>query len=151
MLDPISPVFQPRVARYALPWVSRRSWSLPWKRVFPYSKTDPQKIGKVSVKHNVIPFHGRDQNNTLCLTNTFLINKYEYHLPLYRQAKMFRDHFGVDLSRKTMGCWVEQAAELLKRVYRAIREDLLRGNYLQADENPIRYLEPDVKGKSQQG
>ena len=50
-----------------------------------------------------------------------------------------------------MGCWVEQAAELLKPVYRAIREDLLRGNYLQADETPIRYLDPDVKGKSQQG
>jgi transposase len=80
-----------------------------------------------------------------------LINKYEYHLPLYRQEKMFRQQFGVELSRKTMGYWAEQAAELLKPVYRAIREDLLRGSYLQADETPIRYLEPNVKGKSQQG
>ena len=80
-----------------------------------------------------------------------LVNKYEYHLPLYRQEKVFRQQFGVELSRKTMGCWVEQAAELLKPVYRSIREDLLRGNYLQADETPIRYLDPDVKGKSQQG
>jgi transposase len=80
-----------------------------------------------------------------------LVSKYEYHQPLYRQEKMFLQQFGVDLSRKTMGCWVEQAAELLKPVYRAIREDLLAGNYLQADETPIRYLDPDVKGKSQQG
>ncbi len=80
-----------------------------------------------------------------------LVNKYEYHQPLYRQEKMFRPQFGVELSRKTMGYWVEQAAELLKPAYRAIREDLLRGNYLQADETPIRYLDPDVKGKSQQG
>jgi len=80
-----------------------------------------------------------------------LVAKYEYHQPLYRQAKMFRQQFGVELSRKTMGHWVEQAAELLKPVYRVIREDLLRGNYLQADETPIRYLDPDVKGKSQQG
>jgi transposase len=80
-----------------------------------------------------------------------LVSKYEYHQPLYRQEKMFRQQFGVELSRKTMGCWVEQAAELLKPVYRSIREDLLRGNYLQADETPIRYLDPDVKGKSQQG
>jgi transposase len=72
-------------------------------------------------------------------------------VPLYRQEKMYRQQFGVELSRKTMGYWVEQAAELLKPVYRAIREDLLRGNYLQADETPIRYLDPDVKGKSQQG
>jgi len=80
-----------------------------------------------------------------------LVGKYEYHQPLYRQEKMFCQQFGVELSRKTMGCWVEQAAELLKPVYRAIREDLLAGNYLQADETPIRYLDPDVKGKSQQG
>jgi transposase len=80
-----------------------------------------------------------------------IINKFEYHLPLYRQEKMFRQQFGVELSRKTMGCWVEQAAELLKPVYRAIREDLRAGSYLQADETPIRYLDPDIKGKSQQG
>ena len=79
------------------------------------------------------------------------INKFEYHIPLFRQEKMFRQQFGVELSRKTMGCWMEQAAELLKPVYRSIREDLLAGNYLQADETPIRYLDPDVKGKSQQG
>lgn len=80
-----------------------------------------------------------------------ILNKFEYHLPLFRQEKMFRHQFGLELSRKTMGCWVEQAAELLKPVYRSIREDLLAGNYLQADETPIRYLDPDVKGKSQHG
>lgn len=80
-----------------------------------------------------------------------LVSKYEYHQPLYRQEKMFRQQFGVELSRKTMGCWVEQAAELLKPVYRSIREDLFAGSYLQADETPIRYLDPDEKGKSQQG
>jgi transposase len=80
-----------------------------------------------------------------------LVSKYAHHLPLYRQEQMFRQQFGVDLSRKTMGSWVEQAAELLKPVYRVIREDLQRGNYLQADETPIRYLDQDVKGKSQQG
>ena len=79
------------------------------------------------------------------------VNKYEYHQPLYRQEKYFRQQFGVKLSRKTMGHWVEQVAQLLAPVYRAIKEDLLLGSYLQADETPIRYLDPDVKGKSQQG
>jgi transposase len=65
-----------------------------------------------------------------------LVSKYEYHQPLYRQEKMFRQQFGVDLGRKTMDCWVKQAAELLKPVYRSIREDLVRGSYLQADETP---------------
>ena len=39
-----------------------------------------------------------------------------------------------------MECWVEQAAELLKPVYRSVREDFLRGNCLQADEMAIRQL-----------
>jgi transposase len=80
-----------------------------------------------------------------------MVNKYEYHQPLYRQEKMFAQQFGVELSRKTMGSWVEQVAQLLAPVYRAIREDLQSGSYLQADETPIRYLDPDVKGKSRQG
>ncbi len=80
-----------------------------------------------------------------------LVNKYEFHQPLFRQEKIFRQQFGVELSRKTMGDWVRQAAELLKPVYRVIREDLQRGSYLQADETPIRYLDPDVKGQSQKG
>ena len=80
-----------------------------------------------------------------------VVSKYEYHQPLYRQEKLFRQQFGVELSRKTMGNWVEQVAQLLAPVYRAIRADLRLGSYLQADETPIRYLDPDVKGKSQQG
>ena len=88
---------------------------------------------------------------TASLLAHILVDKYEYHLPLYRQEKIFAQQFGVELSRKTMGSWVEQAAELLKPVYRAIRQELLEGSYLQADETPIRYLDPDVKGKSQKG
>lgn len=80
-----------------------------------------------------------------------VVSKYEYHQPLYRQEKLFRQQFGVELSRKTMGGWLEQLARLAAPVYRAIKEDLLAGHYLQADETPIRYLDPDVKGKSQQG
>ncbi len=67
-----------------------------------------------------------------------LVNKYEYHLPLYRQEKMFRQQFGVELSRKTMGSWVGQSLELLMPVYRVIREDLQGGHYLQVDETPTR-------------
>ena len=80
-----------------------------------------------------------------------LVSKYEHHLPLFRQEKMFRQQFGVELSRKTMGSWQKQSLELLEPVYRVIREGLQRGNYLQADETPVRYLDPDVKGKSQHG
>lgn len=50
------------------------------------------------------------------LLTQILVSKYEHHQPLYRQEKMFRQQFGVDLSRKTMGGWVEQAAELFNLI-----------------------------------
>ena len=74
-----------------------------------------------------------------------LVSKYEHHLPLFRQEKMFRQQFGLELSRKTMGSWQRQSLELLLPVYRVIRASLQRSHYLQADETPIRYLDPDVK------
>lgn len=80
-----------------------------------------------------------------------IIAKFDDHLPLFRQAKMFARQFGVELSRQTLGGWVEQAAALLKPVYRAIGRNLVTAQYLQADETPIRYLDPDVKGQSQKG
>src|SRR5438477_2250120 len=80
-----------------------------------------------------------------------VINKYADHLPLYRQEQIFKRQHGVEVSRKTMGFWVEQAAQLLGAVYRAMCQELIAGNYLQADETPIRYLDPDIKGKSMKG
>ena len=34
---------------------------------------------------------------------------------------------------------------------REMQSGLVAGDYLQADETPIRYFDPDVRGKSQQG
>jgi len=85
------------------------------------------------------------------LLSQILINKYDYHQPLYRQAKMFKEQHGVEINRKTMGGWVEQIARLLQPVYRSMKEALVQGDYLQADETPIRYLDPDLKGKSRKG
>src|SRR5689334_5257907 len=76
-----------------------------------------------------------------------VVSKYEHHQPLYRQEKIFKQQQGVELSRKSMGPWIEQVAELVKPVYRAIRLELQRGSYLQVDETPLRGLDPDVKGK----
>jgi len=46
---------------------------------------------------------------------------------------------------------VEAAADWLAPIWRAMRTGLVAGDYLPVDETPIRYLDPDVKGKSQPG
>jgi transposase len=85
------------------------------------------------------------------LLTQVIVAKYEDHLPLYRQEKIYGQRHGVKLSRQTMNGWVEAAADWLTPIYREMKAGLVAGAYLQVDETPIRYLDPDVKGKSQQG
>ena len=80
-----------------------------------------------------------------------VLSKYVDHLPLYRQEKMSA-RWGAYLNRKTMADWVETVAEWLKPIYNHMRFALLAGDYIQADETPIRYNDPDQKkGKCQKG
>jgi hypothetical protein len=80
-----------------------------------------------------------------------VLSKYIDHLPLYRQEKM-SPRWGAYLSRKTMADWVETVADWLKPIYNHMRLSLLAGDYIQADETPIRYQDPDTqKGKSEEG
>jgi transposase len=85
------------------------------------------------------------------LLTQVIVSKYEDHLPLYRQEQIYRQRHGVALSRQTLCGWVEAAADWLSPIYREMKAALLARDYLQVDETPIRYLDPDVKGKSQQG
>lgn len=80
-----------------------------------------------------------------------ILQKYVQHQPLYRQEKASA-MWGAQLSRKTMSDWVETVAEWLKPIYNHMRKDILSGGYVQADETPIHYLDPDIKkGKAEQG
>jgi transposase len=85
------------------------------------------------------------------LLTQVIVSKYEDHLPLYRQERIYRERHGVTLSRQTLCGWVEAAADWLAPIYREMKAALVAQDYLQADETPIRYLDPDVKGKSQSG
>jgi transposase len=79
-----------------------------------------------------------------------LVAKYCDHLPLYRQEMIFRSRFGVELRRNTLCNWVSLAADALEPIYKLIHAGLLERNYLQADETPVRYLDPG-RGKCGQG
>lgn len=80
-----------------------------------------------------------------------IVSKFEDHLPRYRQERIYRERHGVNLARQTLCGWVAEAARWLQPIYREMKAGLVAGDYLQVDETPIRYLDPDVKGKSQSG
>lgn len=66
-----------------------------------------------------------------------LVQKYQQHLPVYRQCAALADNQGIELSRKTLTDAILAAGELLRAVVRAQALELLRGAYIQADETTV--------------
>ncbi len=66
-----------------------------------------------------------------------VVRKYCDHQPLYRQSAMLERDSGVELSRATLDGWVLRVGELLTPMASAMRQELLRGTYIQADEAPV--------------
>lgn len=75
-----------------------------------------------------------------------VISKYVDHLPLYRQEQMSA-RWGATISRRSMCDWVEMAAMWLEPIYRHMHRALLTGDYIQADETPVRCNDPDYDRK----
>ena len=66
-----------------------------------------------------------------------LVDKFQYHLPLYRQhQRLLASH--IILSRSTLTHLVERAALLLKPIADAVLESILKGDVLAMDETPVK-------------
>lgn len=79
-----------------------------------------------------------------------IVAKYSDHLPLYRQAAMLERDAGVEIGRATLDGWVMRVGELLLPVISAMRQDLLRASYLQADETIVPVQMHDRRGADHQ-
>jgi len=80
-----------------------------------------------------------------------VVSKFLDHLPLYRQSAIYK-RYGFTVARQNLVRWVEKVAEHVEPIYNSMEMQLLGGNYLQADETPIRYCDPDYgEKKSRQG
>jgi len=75
-----------------------------------------------------------------------ILSKYDDHLPLYRQEQQFL-RLGINFARQTLCDWVEQGATWLQALVREMKAELLGGDYLQADETPVKVMDPEVKGQ----
>jgi transposase len=79
------------------------------------------------------------------LLTEVIINKFQRHLPMYRQSQIFHS-MGVDLGDNTLGRWSMQAGEMLLPLYHAMWDTIRKQKYLQVDETPINVLKPNRKG-----
>jgi transposase len=78
------------------------------------------------------------------LLTDVILNKYQYHLPLYRQSKIMKSHHMI-ISDKTLANWVMESGDALLKIYEAMWI-ILQRRYLQIDETPVKVLETNKKG-----
>ena len=75
--------------------------------------------------------------HTVCL-------KYHHALPLYRQESYFY-MMGAALSRQTLCNWTMAAAKVLEPIYNYMKEDLLKRDYIHADETTLKVINDNGK------
>lgn len=74
-----------------------------------------------------------------------ITKKYEQHLPLYRQSKIF-ERLGAVIPDNTLGNWAMRAADALVPLGHAAREQLPRVKVLQSDDTKVKTIKPNKEG-----
>ena len=80
-----------------------------------------------------------------------LVSKFADHLPFYRQQMIFCQRHGVFIARQQMVLWMGQCVALLEAVVICIKKEVQQSPYVQVDETPVRYLDPEQPGRCGQG
>jgi hypothetical protein len=80
-----------------------------------------------------------------------LVSKYCDHLPYYRQEQIFWQRHQVFITRQQMVQWTAQSVALLSGITEVLKADLRDQRYVQVDETPVRYQDPELKGRCGQG
>ena len=78
-----------------------------------------------------------------------IVQKFDHHLPLYRQAEMMAAQ-GLDIDRSTLAGWAGQGAALLDPIVARIKETVLASAKLHTDDTPVPMLDPGA-GKTRTG
>jgi transposase len=76
-----------------------------------------------------------------------IMAKYCHHLPLYRQEQIWK-RYGVDLDQSTLARWIIKIGEKVSPLIELMRRDILKGDYIQADETTLQVLADKEKSKN---
>jgi len=69
-----------------------------------------------------------------------IVAKWADHQPLHRQERMLERH-GIEISRKTMGGWMAQCAELLDPLYQLMKKEVLSSKVIGTDDTSVKVLD----------
>lgn len=71
------------------------------------------------------------------LLSEIVLQKYEYHMPFYRQIKVMA-HMGMTgLKEATLVGWHKRTMELLRPLYDVLMSEVFRSRYIQTDESTV--------------
>jgi len=70
-----------------------------------------------------------------------LVAKYANYIPLNRQSEIYARE-GVELDRSTLAGWVGASSQLLKPLVEAVRNHVMSGRKIHADDTPVPVLSP---------
>jgi transposase len=79
-----------------------------------------------------------------------IVSKFVDHLPFYRQVQMFKRQ-GVTLAESTINDWFRASCDLLEPLYQCLKKQVIKGDYLMADETPIDVLTENKPGATHKG
>ena len=79
-----------------------------------------------------------------------LVDKFAYHLPLYRQHQRLNDA-GITVARSSLLNWCSRAINLLSPIVAAQHRSVLNSHVLGMDETPIKAGKAKAKGKMKKG
>ena len=83
-----------------------------------------------------------------CIADTsllaeILIQKYEYHVPFYRQIQQYR-HLGMKgLTESTLDGWFKKTVGLLQPLHEVLKQEVFSCDYVQADETTVPVINRD--------
>ncbi len=109
-----------------------------------YKRLQDQKIVTTAAPANVLEKSSTD----VSLLAGMLIDKFCYHLPLYRQHQRLAQA-GIQVSRTSLTNWISRAIDLLKPIVDAQYHHQLLSQVLAMDETPIK-AGKQKKGKMRQ-
>ncbi len=79
------------------------------------------------------------------------IDKYQHHLPLYRQSAMIKQFSGVSFAESTLVDMMRTSDFWLSSIVARMRDSIFKEKYLQADESRFPVMQKGKKGKTHQG
>ena len=111
-----------------------------------YIKIDTEKIIIAELPSLPIP----KGNAGASLLAYLLVSKYVDHLPFDRLRKILK-RCGAIVKKSTINGWFNKSTALLELLYQELEKQMLRNDYLQGDESPIKVQDPHKKGALHRG